>query len=69
MSDEHNVSSQSSVQCLPTWLPIITLWRADEQLPLLFIYLFIYYAFIKSIQGLIPIGYRTCRRIIQKYLG
>jgi hypothetical protein len=29
----------------------------------------IYYAFIKSIQGLIPIGYRTCRRIIQRYLG
>jgi len=34
MSDEHNVSSQSSMQCLPTWLPIIILWRAEEQLPL-----------------------------------
>ena len=29
----------------------------------------IYYAFVKSIQGLIPIGCRTCLRIIQKYLG
>ena len=29
----------------------------------------IYYAFVKSIQGLIPIGCRTCLRIIQRYLG
>ena len=28
---------------------------------------FIYYMFIKSIQGLAPIGYRTCHQIIQKY--
>ena len=33
MSDEHNVSSQSSMQSLPTWLPIIILQRAEEQLP------------------------------------
>ena len=33
MSDEHIVSSQSSMQCLPTWLPIIILQRAEEQLP------------------------------------
>jgi hypothetical protein len=32
MSDEHNVSSQSSMQCLPTWLPIIILRRVEEQL-------------------------------------
>jgi len=28
----------------------------------------IYYAFIRSILGLVPIGYRTCLRIIQRYL-
>ena len=33
MSDEHNISSQSSMQSLPTWLPIIILRRAEEQLP------------------------------------
>ena len=33
MSDEHNISSQSSMQSLPTWLPIIILQRAEEQLP------------------------------------
>ena len=33
MSDEHIVSSQSSMQCLPTRLPIIILQRAEEQLP------------------------------------
>ena len=33
MSDEHSVSSQSSMQCLPTWLPIIILQRAKEQFP------------------------------------
>jgi hypothetical protein len=32
MSDEHNVSSQSSMQCLATRLPIIILQRAEEQL-------------------------------------
>ena len=32
-----------------------------------FILSFIYYAFIKSIQVLAPIGYRTCHRIIQKH--
>jgi hypothetical protein len=33
MNDEHIVSSQSSVQCLPTWLPVFVLQRAEEQLP------------------------------------
>ena len=33
----------------------------------IYIHSFIYYAFIKSIQGLAPIGYRTCHRIIQKH--
>jgi len=33
MSDEQSVSSQSSIHCLPTWLPIIILRRAEEQLP------------------------------------
>ena len=33
MSDEHNVSSQSSMQYLPTRLPIIILWRVEKQLP------------------------------------
>ena len=32
-----------------------------------FIHSFTYYAFIKSIQGLAPTGYRICHRIIQKY--
>ena len=32
-----------------------------------FIHSFIYYAFIKSTQGLAPSRYRTCHRIIQKY--
>ena len=32
-----------------------------------YIHSFINYAFIKSIQGLAPYGYRTCHRIIQKY--
>jgi hypothetical protein len=36
-------------------------------LPLPFIHSFIYYAFIKSTQGLAPSRYRTCHRIIQKY--
>jgi len=33
MSDEHIVSSQSSMQYLPTKLPIIILWTVEEQLP------------------------------------
>ena len=33
MSDEHIVSSGSSMQCLPTRLPIIILRRVEEQLP------------------------------------
>ena len=32
MSDEDNVNSQSSMQCLPTRLPIIILRSAEEQL-------------------------------------
>ena len=32
MSDEYNVSSQSSVQCLPTRLPVIILHRVEEKL-------------------------------------
>jgi len=32
MSDEHNVSLQSSMQCLPTRLPVIVLQRVEEQL-------------------------------------
>ena len=32
-----------------------------------FVHSVIYYAFIKSIPGLAPFGYRTCHRIIQKY--
>jgi len=32
MSDEHIVSSQSSMQYLPTWLPIIILQRTEEPL-------------------------------------
>ena len=33
MSNEDIVSSQSSMECLPTRLPIIILQRAEEQLP------------------------------------
>jgi hypothetical protein len=33
MSDEHVVSLQSSMQFLPTRLPVIVLWRVEEQFP------------------------------------
>jgi hypothetical protein len=33
MSDELILSVQSNMQFLPTWLPIILLYRAEEQFP------------------------------------
>jgi hypothetical protein len=52
------------------WLSLVTFSFFFECLEkYIIIVIIIYYAFIKSIHGLAPIGYKTCHLIIHKYSG